>query len=76
MTTIPVESIECDGREGGLLCEGYSLIQRYYVDPISDVVLAGAAAGGVEDLATSGSDSVSCAIPNRVVPTGVRRDGT
>jgi carboxyl-terminal processing protease len=65
VTPIPVESVECDGREGGLLCEGYSLIQRYYVDPISDVVLAGAAASGVEELATSGSESVSCAIPNQ-----------
>ncbi|HKY47772.1 MAG TPA: S41 family peptidase [Acidimicrobiia bacterium] len=63
---IPVESVECDGREGGLLCEGYSLIQRYYVDPIADALLAGAAANGVEDLSTSGSDSVSCAIPNDV----------
>lgn len=63
-TTIPVESVECDGGEGGLLCEGYSLIQRYYVDPITDAVLAGAAAVGVEGLTTSGSDSVSCAIPN------------
>jgi carboxyl-terminal processing protease len=62
---IPVESVECDGREGGLLCEGYSLIQRYYVDPVADEVLAGAAATGVEDLSTSGSDSVSCAIPNQ-----------
>ena len=56
--------MECEGREGGLLCEGYSLIQRYYVDPIADSLLAGAAADGVEDLSTSGSDSVSCAIPN------------
>ena len=63
-TTIPVQSLDCDGREGGLICEGYSLIQRYYVDPVSDVVLAGAAAGGVEGLETTGSDSVSCAIPN------------
>jgi carboxyl-terminal processing protease len=63
-TTIPVDSVECEGREGGLLCEGYSLIQRYYVDPIADGELAGAAAIGVEGLATSGSDSVSCAIPN------------
>jgi carboxyl-terminal processing protease len=62
---IPVESLECDGREGGLLCEGYTLIQRYYVDPVADSILAGAAATGVEDLATSGSDSVSCAIPNQ-----------
>ncbi len=65
VVAIPVESVECDGREGGLLCEGYSLIQRYYVDPITDAILAGAAATGVEDLATSGSDSVSCAIPNQ-----------
>ena len=63
-TTIPVDSVECEGREGGLLCEGYSLIQRYYVDPIADDELAGAAAAGVEQLATSGSDSASCAIPN------------
>lgn len=63
-TTIPVEFVECDGRDGGLLCEGYSLIQRYYVDPITDVVLAGAATGGVEGLATSGSNSVTCAVPN------------
>jgi carboxyl-terminal processing protease len=41
------------------------LIQRYYVDPIADAILAGAAATGVEDLVTSGSDSVSCAIPNQ-----------
>ncbi|HUP16508.1 MAG TPA: S41 family peptidase [Acidimicrobiia bacterium] len=65
VTAIPVESVECDGRDGGLLCEGYSLIQRYYVDPVADSILAGAAATGVEDLATSGSDSVSCAIPNQ-----------
>jgi len=65
VVAIPVESVECDGREGGLLCEGYSLIQRYYVDPIADALLAGAAATGVEDLSTSGSDSVSCAIPNQ-----------
>ena len=65
VAAIPVESVECDGREGGLICEGYSLILRYYVDPISDAVLAEAAAEGVEGLATSGSDSVSCAIPNQ-----------
>lgn len=65
VVAIPVESVDCDGREGGLLCEGYSLIQRYYVDPITDALLAGAAATGVEDLSTSGSDSVSCAIPNQ-----------
>ena len=41
------------------------MIQRYYVDPVADALLAGAAATGVEDLATSGSDSVSCAIPNQ-----------
>jgi carboxyl-terminal processing protease len=63
-TSIPVESVECEGRDGGLICEGYSLIQHYYVDPISDEVLAGAAADGVERLASPGSDSVSCAIPN------------
>ena len=63
-TTIPVESVVCGDDQGALLCEGYSLIQRYYVDPVTDLVLAGAAAGGVEDLATSGSRSVTCAIPN------------
>ena len=63
-TTIPVESVECEGGQGALLCEGYTLIQRYYVDPIADGVLAGAAASGVEDLSASGSESVTCAIPN------------
>ena len=63
-TTIPVESVECGDLEGALLCEGYSLIQRYYVDPVSDAVLAGAATGAVEGLATVGSEAVSCAIPN------------
>ena len=62
--TIPVEVVECDGRQGGLLCEGYSLIQRYYVDPVPDAVLAGAAADGVERLTSSEAESVSCAIPN------------
>lgn len=64
-TTIPVEYVECEDDQGALLCEGYSLIQRYYVDPVTDGVLAGAAAGGVEDLATAGSESVTCAIPNK-----------
>ena len=63
-TTIPVEAVECDGSEEALLCEGYSLIQRYYVDPVTDVVLAGAAAGGVQDLEADGSNSASCVIPN------------
>ena len=63
-TTIPVESVECGDLEGALLCEGYSLIQRYYVDPIADGALAAGAAGGVGAVATSGSDSVICAIPN------------
>ena len=65
-TSIPVQSVECEGRDGGLICEGYSLIQHYYVDPVSDEVLAGAAVNGVERLASSGSDSVSCAIPNEI----------
>ncbi|MGH8927119.1 MAG: S41 family peptidase, partial [Acidimicrobiia bacterium] len=63
-TTIPVELVDCDGRDGGLLCEGYVLIHRYYVDPVDDSTLAAAATEGVEALETSGADSVSCAIPN------------
>lgn len=64
-TTVPVDQIDCRQEPGGLLCEGYSLISRYYVDPIPDTQLAEAAAAGVEALDQSGTvASLTCAIPN------------
>lgn len=64
-TTVPVDQVDCRQERGGLLCEGYSLISRYYVDPIPDAQLAQAAAAGVEALNQSGAvTSLTCAIPN------------
>lgn len=64
-TTVSIDQIGCDDGTGGLLCEGYSLISRYYVDPVTDSLLAQTAAAGVEalDEARSGG-TLTCAIPN------------
>jgi C-terminal peptidase prc len=61
----PVDQVGCDEAVDALLCEGYSLIQRHYVDPVSDMVLATAAAGAITALESDrASGTLTCAIPN------------
>lgn len=63
--TVAIDQIGCGEGDGGLLCEGYSLISRYYVDPVADSQLAQAAAAGVESLNEErSSGTLTCAIPN------------
>jgi carboxyl-terminal processing protease len=64
-TTVPVTQVECGQESDGLLCEGYSLINRYYVDPVADAALALAAASGVEALdGARSTQTLTCAVPN------------
>lgn len=58
------ETVECGETSGALICEAYELIQRHYVDPVSDESLAD---GAVSALASSdvpsGSGIESCPLP-------------
>jgi carboxyl-terminal processing protease len=64
VTRDEVVTVSCDG-DGGLLCEGYDLIQRHYVDPVTDRTLAEAAAAGVAALDLPAQPGrLTCAIPN------------
>lgn len=57
--------VDCGAEQSGLLCEGYSLIQDYYVDPVAAERLAAAAAEGVADLAAQTDPGpLTCAIPS------------
>jgi carboxyl-terminal processing protease len=59
-----VNVVLCDGEGSGLLCEGYVLVQRYYVDEVPEGTLAEAASQGVKDLANGHEPGpLTCAIP-------------
>jgi len=58
------ETVACGETSGALICEAYELIQRHYVDPVSDQSLAD---GAISALASSdvpsGAGIESCPLP-------------
>jgi C-terminal peptidase prc len=62
----PMRLVGCDAvdAEVEIVCEAYDLVRRHYVDEISDVELARAAARGLEDLDGATADSeLVCVAP-------------
>ncbi len=62
----PLRLVGCDPADPDveIVCEAYDLIQRHYVDPVSDQELAAAAARGLESLdGTQARDELICAAP-------------
>jgi len=62
----PVRVVGCDPVDDDveIVCEAYDLVQRHYVDEISDEALARAATRGLEDLdGTTADTELVCAAP-------------